>query len=157
SLQLSLENPAYEPYDYLAMRALLFGYYEEAQRWADKAIINCESIHFRRGLIRALGLRGMAALGLNQLAAADEDLHRALTEARAANLVEEELPALAGLAELRRRQGDPKAARDLLDDVWESAERGPYPLLHADALNVVAQIERDAGNHPAAVEAATKA
>jgi hypothetical protein len=34
----------------------------------------------------------------------------------------------------------------LLDAVWESAERGPYPLYHADALNVLAQIERDAGN-----------
>jgi ATP/maltotriose-dependent transcriptional regulator MalT len=73
------------------------------------------------------------------------------------NYVEEELPALSGLAELRRRQCDLKAARELLDDVWESAERGPYPLLHADALNVLAQIERDAGNRQAAVEAATKA
>ena len=73
------------------------------------------------------------------------------------NYVEEELPALSGLAELRPRQCDLKAARELLDDVWESAERGPYPLLHADALNILAQIERDAGNRQAAVEAATKA
>ena len=73
------------------------------------------------------------------------------------NFGEGELPALVALAELRRRQGDPKAARDYLDDVWEPAERGPYPLFHADALNVLAQIERDAGNHEAAVRAATKA
>jgi ATP/maltotriose-dependent transcriptional regulator MalT len=73
------------------------------------------------------------------------------------NLVEEELPALVALAELRRRQKDLKAARELLDDVWEYAERGPYPLFHADAFNVLAQIERDAGNHTAAVDAATKA
>ena len=73
------------------------------------------------------------------------------------NLVEEELPALVALAELRRRQGDLKAARELLDDVWEPAERGPYPLIHADACNVLAQIERDAGDRAAAVEAATKA
>jgi hypothetical protein len=32
--------------------------------------------------------------------------------------------------------------------VWESAERGPYPLYHADALNVLAQIERDAATLP---------
>jgi hypothetical protein len=50
-----------------------------------------------------------------------------------------------------------KVARELLDDVWESAERGPYPLLHADAFNVLAQIELDAGNREAAVDAATKA
>ena len=70
---------------------------------------------------------------LNDFAKADERLHHALAHARAVNLVEEELPALVALAELRRRQGDPKAARDLLDDVWEPAERGPYPLIHADA------------------------
>lgn len=61
------------------------------------------------------------------------------------------------LAELRRQQADLKAARDLLDDVRESAQRGPYPLTHADALNVFAQIERDEGNTEAAIEAATKA
>ena len=41
--------------------------------------------------------------------------------------------------------------------MWEGAERGPYPLFHADALNVLAQIERDAGNHDKAVQAATEA
>ena len=34
---------------------------------------------------------------------------------------------------------------------------GPYPLWHADALNVLAQIERDVGNREAAVTAATEA
>ena len=45
----------------------------------------------------------------------------------------------------------------MLEEDWESAERGPYPLFHADALNVLAQIERDAGNTEKAVEAATEA
>ena len=110
-----------------------------------------------RDFIRGRGLQGEAALGLNDYAVADERLHHALARGRAVNLAEEELPALVALAELRRRQGDPKAARELLDDVWESAERGPYPLIHPDACNVLAQIERDAGDAPAAVEAATKA
>jgi ATP/maltotriose-dependent transcriptional regulator MalT len=73
------------------------------------------------------------------------------------NLVEEELPALVALAELRRREGDLKAARELLEDVWEMAERGPYPLLNANACDVLAQIERDEDHTEAAVEAATKA
>ena len=51
----------------------------------------------------------------------------------------------------------PEGGARLLDDVWEPAERGPYPLFHADACNVLAQIERDAGDRAAAVEAATKA
>ncbi|MBK8027266.1 MAG: hypothetical protein IPK19_39205 [Chloroflexi bacterium] len=88
---------------------------------------------------------------------AEGRLHEALTRARAVNLVEEELPALVGLAEAARRRGDPAAARALLDDVWDAAEKGPYPLHHADALNLLAQIERDAGNHAAAVAAATAA
>ncbi|HJQ25665.1 MAG TPA: DUF4062 domain-containing protein [Blastocatellia bacterium] len=107
--------------------------------------------------IRAARLQGAALLGLNDLAKADERLHHALTRARAVNLVEEEIQALTWLAGLRRRQGDAEAARELLDDVWEAAERGPYPLYHADALNVLAQIERDAGNNDAAIKAATEA
>ena len=100
---------------------------------------------------------GLSELGLTDFIKADERLHHARTRARAVNFVEEELPAFVALAELRRRQKDLKAARELLDDVREPAERGPYPLFHADAFNVLAQIERDAGNHAAAVDAATKA
>ena len=44
-----------------------------------------------------------------------------------------------------------------MEDVWEPAERGPYSLVHADARNVLARIERDSGNTQAAVEAATRA
>jgi hypothetical protein len=91
------------------------------------------------------------------LEAAEERLHHALTRARAVHFVGEELPALTALAELRRRQGNPTQAHDLLEDVWEPAERGPYPLVQADAYNVLARIERDAGNTDAAVEAATEA
>ncbi|MEN3335244.1 MAG: hypothetical protein V7641_4609 [Blastocatellia bacterium] len=112
---------------------------------------------YERDFIRAARLQGAASLGLSDLARADERLHHALTRARAVNLVEEELQALIALAELRRRQNDLEAAREFLDSVWESAERGPYPLFHADALNVLAQIERDAGNTAAAIEAATQA
>jgi hypothetical protein len=108
-------------------------------------------------MICAARLQGEATLGLGDLSTADERLHHALARARMVNLVDEELPALVGLAELRRRQGDLKAARELLDDVWEAAERGPFRLFHADAFNVLAQIERDVGNREAAVKAATEA
>jgi hypothetical protein len=108
-------------------------------------------------MIRAVRLQGEAALGLGDLSTVDERLHHALARARALNLVQEELPALIGLAEVRRQQDDLKAARELLDDVWEPCERGPFRLFHADAYNVLAQIERDAGEHEAAVKAATEA
>lgn len=48
-------------------------------------------------------------------------------------------------------------ARAQLDDVWDATARGPYPLYQADAYNVLADIERAAGNPQAAIESATKA
>ena len=157
SLALALQGSAYRPYDYKAMRALWFGEYTDAQLLADKAMTLCQDMRYEQGMIRAAWLQGEAALDLDDLATADERLHHALARARAVNLLEEELPALIGLAELRRRHGDLKAARELLDDVWEPADRGPFKLLHADAYNVLAQIERDAGDHAAAAKAATEA
>jgi hypothetical protein len=110
-----------------------------------------------RDFIRAARLHGEAALGLGDLTTATERLHHALTRARAVNFVQEELPALTALAELHRRQQRDDTARELLDQVWAAAERGPYPPIHADALNVLAQLERDQGRRDAAVAAATEA
>jgi tetratricopeptide (TPR) repeat protein len=109
------------------------------------------------GFIIASGLQGQAALGLGDYDTASERLHHALARARAVDLAEEELRPLISLAEMSRQNGDHKQARELLNDVWEPAERGPYPLFHADAFNLLAQIERDESDTQAAVEAATKA
>ncbi len=142
---------------YLSQRALWLGDVAAALSLADRAWMLAHDARQERDFISAARLQGTAALGLNDYAKADERLHHTLTRARAVNYVEEELPALVALAELRRRQKDLKAAREFLDDVWEYAERGPFPLIHADAFNVLAQIEQDAGNKAAAVDAATKA
>jgi tetratricopeptide (TPR) repeat protein len=142
---------------YLSQRALWFGEFGSALLFANSAWELAHAQKYERDFIRAARMQGEAALGLDDLNTANERLHHALTRARMVNLVEEELAALVALAELRRRQGEAKAACELLNDVWELAERGPYPLFHADALNVFAQIERDEGNTAAAIEAATKA
>jgi tetratricopeptide (TPR) repeat protein len=142
---------------HVAQRALWFREFAVALSLANRAWELAQVRNFESDLIEAARRQGEASLGLNDFATADERLHHALTRARTVNLVEEELPALVALAELRRRQGEVTAAREFLDDVWEAAERGPYPLFHADAYNVLAQIERDEGNKSAAVEAATKA
>ncbi|HYP26250.1 MAG TPA: DUF4062 domain-containing protein [Blastocatellia bacterium] len=142
---------------YLTQSALWLGKFANALLFANRAWELAHVENNEGDFISAARVQGEAALGLNNFATADERLHHALTRARAVNLVEEELPTLIALAELRRRQDDLKTARELLDDVWEPAECGPYPLFHADACNVLAQIERDAGNLPEAVEAATRA
>ena len=142
---------------YLAQRALYFGEFAGALSFANRAWELAHVQSLERDFIRAARALGEAALGLNDFVTADEGLHRAITRARMVNLVEEELPALVALAELRRRQGDLGAARELLEDVWEAAERGPYPLIHADACCVLAEVERDEGKREAAIEAAEKA
>lgn len=141
----------------LSRNALQLGEATVAQLFANRAWEFAHVQSLERDFILAARVQGEAALGLNDLATADERLHHALTRARNVNLVEDELVALVALAEVRRRHRDRKTARDLLEDVWEYAERGPYPLVHADACNVLAQIERDEDNTDAAIETATKA
>jgi tetratricopeptide (TPR) repeat protein len=142
---------------HLAQRELYLREFALAQMFASQAWQLAQASNVKIDFIRAARRQGEAALGLGDFSTADERLHHALTRARHTNLVEEELPALIALAGLRRQQGKPDEARDLLADVWDAAERGPYPLFHADACNVLAQLERDAGNTDKAIEAATQA
>jgi tetratricopeptide (TPR) repeat protein len=142
---------------HLAQRMLWIGEPAVALSLSNRAWELAHVQNLERDFIYASRRQGEAAVGLKDFLSADERLHHALARARTVNLIEEELPALIALAELRRRQKDPNAARELLDNVWEPAERGPYPLFHADAFNVLAQIERDENNTAAAIAAATKA
>ena len=68
-----------------------------------------------------------------------------------------EVPTLLAIAQLELQCGHPANARIVLNDIWEAAERGPYPLRQADTYNVLASIELAEGNKPAAIDAATKA
>jgi hypothetical protein len=142
---------------FLAQLALWQQNIPVAAAFADRAWKLAYDWQHGRDSLRAARLQGTIALYLGNQQAADERLHYTLVRARTENRIEEELPALIALAELRQWQGNLPAARELLDDVWESADRGPYPLFQADAFNILAQIERDAGNKMDAVEAATKA
>lgn len=140
-----------------AERLLVFGDPKGALPIAQRAWELAGAARNEADYIRAARLHGTAALGLGDLDTAGERLQHALTRARAVSLVEQELPTLTALAELHRRKQEPGTARELLDQIWGAAERGPYPLFHADALNILAQIERDEGNSEGAVAAATKA
>jgi tetratricopeptide (TPR) repeat protein len=111
---------------YLVQATLWRGDLTAAKSLADHAWQLAHLARYERNFIRVARLQGEAALGLGDFETADERLHHALTRSRAVNYVEEELPALVALAELARRKGDPAAARDLLDDIWDAAERGPY-------------------------------
>jgi tetratricopeptide (TPR) repeat protein len=142
---------------YMAQQEVWRGNFSTARSLADRAWELADDWKMELDFVRAALVQGSASLGLADLTAAEERLNHALVRARAVNLAEEELQALIGLAELRRRQGDPRASRELLDDAEEPAVRGPYRLLHADALSVLARIERDAGDRLRAIAAATSA
>ena len=142
---------------FLAQHALWFSNPSTVKAFAEQAWELAHVQRHERDFILSARLQGAAALALSDHPTADERLHHALTRARAISLVEEELPTLAALAELALQREQPEKARELLEDVWSPAERGPYPLFHADACNVLCQIERDAGNQKAAIEAAEKA
>jgi tetratricopeptide (TPR) repeat protein/transcriptional regulator with XRE-family HTH domain len=141
----------------LARYALWTGQAAEALELAETA---CRLFHdhpLAIDLMHGARLQGMAHLALGDLDAADERLHVALTAARTHTRVEEELLTLIPLAELHRLRGARDRAREMLDLVWEPAARGPYPLCHADALTVLARLEREAGRSVEAVAAARRA
>lgn len=146
---------------YIAQQALWTGDFVTARTLADRVWEEAHDLaHYEQNkheFVRAARLQGEAALGEGEFDKAAEYLHYALNGAREVSLLEEELPILVALAELYRRQRNIEAACELLDDVWEPAERGPYPLFHADAYNVLAQIEHDTGNEETAGDAANKA
>lgn len=142
---------------YFAELFLWLGDLVTAGDWAERAWKLATYKRFERDFIRAALLQGRIARSLGDLARADERLHLALTRTRAVNVVEFELPALIAIAELELQRGHPADARARLDDVWEAAERGPYPLRQADAYNVLAAIALAEGDKAAAIAAATKA
>ncbi len=142
---------------HLADRLLRIGDPNQALALAQRAWELAKVQRLEADFIRAARLLGTASLGLNDFDTAAERLQHALTRARAVSRIQEELPTLTSLAELHRRKNESAIARELLDQFWDTAEPGPYPLFYADALNVLAQIERDQGNRYAAIAAAAKA
>jgi tetratricopeptide (TPR) repeat protein len=141
----------------MAERALWVEDFAHGSVWADRAWELAAHLRFERDFVRAAILQGRAAFCQGNVTRADERLHHALTRARANNVVEFELRALIAIAELEFQRGRFAEARAHLDDVWEAADRGPYPLRQADAYNVLAAIAIAEGNKPAAIEAAIKA
>jgi tetratricopeptide (TPR) repeat protein len=141
----------------LAERAIWIGDVPNGNVCADRAWELAADERNERDFIRAAVWQGRAALYQGNVARADERLHHALTRARASNVVEFELQALIAIAELELQRNRPAEARARLDDVWEAAERGRYPLRLADAHNVLAAVAISEGDNPAAIDAAINA
>jgi tetratricopeptide (TPR) repeat protein len=141
----------------LAERSLWIGDVVQAGVWAERAWELAAVQRVERDFVRAAVLQGRVARGLGDLLRAGERLYHALNRARAANAVEDEIPALIAIADLELQRGRPSTARERLDDLWEAAKRGPYPLQQADAYNVMTEIALVEGDKPGAIDAAVKA
>jgi tetratricopeptide (TPR) repeat protein len=102
-------------------------------------------------------LEGLSAIALGLIDDAEQCLGDVLEDARTVQLPREEMETLQALAQLRLVQGKLSAAREFLEELFAQSERGPYRLIHADAYNTLAQIERNEGNTAAAIDAATRA
>lgn len=142
---------------YLSHALILNNEFDLARELANDAWVLAGINRLERDFIEAAFCQGLAALRLNNLYKAKDLLHSALRRVRAVQVVQNELQILIALAELYFRQNNLSKAREYLDDVWDYAEQGPFPIFHADALNVLAQIEINEGNKPAATKAATEA
>lgn len=157
SLALAESTNANRPYNHQALRALWFGDFAAAQDWAQRAWHYCQRRGLEAGSILALRLQGQIALRLGEINAAEDRLHQALAHARSVILVEEEIAALIALAEVNWQRGRVVQALELLDEVQDAIEQGPYRLYHADAENLRAQIFADQGDNVGAEAAARHA
>lgn len=130
--------------------ALWLGYYE--------SVVNiCRHIPPRQRRAEIDLLAAEAQSHLTPTEEISETIYALLKTARERGHFEAELQCLRILADLHRRIGEFEQARAYLDDLGEPAARGPYRLIQTDALNVLAEIERDCGNREAAIAAAEKA
>lgn len=124
---------------------------------ADDLRIAADADRMEHYIIDAIMLQGRAACASKEIQRADELLNSALARARAVIAVEFELRALIELARLALQCDQPVEARSRLDGFWDAAESGSYPLLQADAYNVLADIAVAENDKPAAIDAATRA
>ena len=102
-------------------------------------------------------MRGEVALYAGDYTLAQERLNYAMQRCKDIDFVEEILPALRVLAEMARRQNHCQQARNYLQQTWQLAQRGPFPLYNSDSYNTLARIELSEGNRDAAYKAATTA
>ncbi len=141
----------------LAQHSIWQNRLDHANRYAKAAWNLAHSLKFERDIVRAARLVGTVALKMGETSRALDRLGYALSRARAIYLFEEEIPIVIALACASSKERSYSRARDHLDEIWIPSERGPYPLLQADAFNLLAEICKCENDREGAIAAATKA
>lgn len=128
----------------------------EARALAQRAVSTSTTTSIQQVRVDALEMNGLVLMEEGRFEEAEAALSKALALASATG-GESQTSISIALADLYRRRGMRSKARALLAGVWEPVIRGPLRLWHADASNVLAEIELDDGRTAAAVDAATAA
>lgn len=152
-----LEHPAdFSPMIQLISHLLRHGRLEEARAMTRRGISTSALTDVVQIRIDALTMLGRVLTADQHHDEAEAALTAALASACEIGS-EAEIEITISIADLYRRRGWLARARDLLSGVWEPLEREQLRLRHADARNVLAEIELAAERRAEAIDAATTA
>jgi tetratricopeptide (TPR) repeat protein len=129
---------------------------DEAHKLARRSIALASTTDIVAFQARAFEMLGWSLMHSGLYSEAETAFAKALTTANDIGTASEVSISIA-IAELSHRVNAPERARDILDDLWEPLLRGPLRLLHADACNVLADVELSAGRLDEAAAAAREA
>lgn len=150
-----------EPSD-LAPLGLLFdhklriGAVDAASALAQRAINIAANTDMAQIQIDALEMAGLSMSAKELLDDAIDHLSAALSLARKIGSASE-IGLTIDIAQIHFKANRTEKARELLADLWDPLQRGPLPLHHARACNLLAKIEHSASNTNSALDAARTA
>ena len=142
---------------YLGELALWEGSLSTAERFADQSVKLAENIKYSRVYAQALLLKTNVLLSKGNIRLAETLLPAAVSRARSLYAFELSIYAQITSARLSLKCNRMRDAKSGLEEMWDDARHGTYPLYQADAYNVLADICRAEGDKDDAIDAAAKA
>jgi len=129
-----------------AVNLLAMGKENEAWESAHRAGELATKRSLERPLCIALHAQGAVHLYRGHLTAAEEVLHDAIRRSRAIDYLVAEVDAVVELAALYEKTDSRRRATELLTDIMDSIERGPFGLAKARACNLLARLCKSEGD-----------
>ncbi|MEL7422064.1 MAG: hypothetical protein AAFN81_03685, partial [Bacteroidota bacterium] len=114
--------------------------YSKALEFAQQSLVYAKKVNFHRDEIRANRALGYVFLNTKKLNKAEEHLLNALNLARG-NMLDEEILALIGLAELNFKKKAYGNVRELAQQAEGLIERGSYMIYKAELLLLLGELE----------------
>ncbi len=135
---------------HLATRELWLKNIEAAKMYIKQAWEVIKDSQNRLIQIRVGHMFGKILMAVRKFDPAQDWFHKALKEARKINCLELELVTLISLAELHWRMNEIEIAKILFEQVQLAESENRYPLIYADAYNLLAEIKIGTGDKDSA-------